>query len=98
MPYKCSCGEEFRTLTRKRIHQEDDCPLHDRIVEDLDGLDIDEIAERTAAGLLECVNCGETTDGIFDIMRQFGDDELELTVRFVCTHCGVENSNNAVLS
>lgn len=90
------CGSTFETLTKKRLHQKDDCPgLFDNI--DTDGKDPDEIAGRTARGLLTCQDCEQVHDGPFTR----GDDHTtagySIEIRFRCQRCGFQNVNTAVM-
>lgn len=90
------CGEEFETLTRKRLHQQDGCQGQFDHIEAGDR-DTGVVARETTAALLTCQNCETVHDG--DIVR--GDDFTQagysLEITFDCEDCGFHNVNTAVM-
>jgi len=93
--YVCEpCGETFPTLTRKRLHQKDDCP---GLFDELDP-DDDNVAEKAAAGLLTCQRCDERHDGRFQRSEDMTDAGYSIEVRFKCQSCGFDNDNTCILA
>lgn len=98
--YDCSgCGEEFETLSSKRLH---DCPAGARYGgddpdawQDVTGDDFDEMAEAAVEETLECFNCGVQSDGAADYDRAITDRGVSLTFKFECDECGAWNENTA---
>lgn len=98
MSYECaSCGAGFETLTRKRLHQRDDCPAADAEL-DISDLEADEIAATTVEELLVCDVCGAANDGADAIHRDHTDAGLTITLEFGCESCGAHNTNEAILA
>lgn len=96
MSHECSsCGEEFRTLTRKRQHQ-GDCPEADAQI-DVSDQDVDEMAELVTEELLICDVCGEKNDGAEAVGQDQSGGVLAITIQFQCSTCGAHNDNEAVL-
>jgi hypothetical protein len=94
--YECDeCGEEFETLSAKRIHEKDDCPGREQYAE-IDPSSND--AERDAAmGALECRDCGRQNNTDYDQTPSFADGDFHLIVEFECQFCGFENENRIVM-
>jgi hypothetical protein len=92
-----ACGETFRTLTRLRLHEKEDCPeraTFDQI--DPDAADAD---HQAAEGLLTCRNCGRgNPNADFEETTSFADSDYHLIVEFDCRHCGFENENRVVMT
>ena len=90
------CGETFRTLTRLRLHEKDDCPerqTYDQIDPDAANADL-----QAAEGLLTCRSCGqENPNADFEETPSFADGDYHLVVEFDCRHCGFENENRVVM-
>lgn len=96
MSHECSsCGEEFRTLTRKRKHQRDCSEADARI--DIGEKDADEVTETVTEELLICDVCGTKNDGAESIERDRTGGVLAFTIKFECSTCGAWNDNEAVL-
>lgn len=104
MAYDCShCSETFRTLSRKRLH---DCPQKPATGpeewedHDVQGEDMDAIAEKVASELLTCVHCGrEIEEEIVGELEQIQTpDSLGLIAEFDCPHCGGHQRNEAELA
>lgn len=96
MGHDCSCGETFETLTKLRLHQRDDCP--DRAEEfDVDGMDVDELAERATKELLICDVCEKSNDGAESIEREITNAGVSIVATFDCDHCGAHNENTAII-
>lgn len=96
MSYECSsCGEEFRTLTRKRQHQRDCSEADARI--DVGEMDVDEMAARVTEELLICDVCEAKNDGAESVERDLTGGVLAFTMKFECSACGAWNDNEAVL-
>ena len=91
-----ACGETFRTLTRLRLHENDDCPerqTYDQIDPDAADADL-----QAAEGLLTCRSCGqENPSADFEETPSFADGDYHLIVEFDCRHCGFENENRVVM-
>lgn len=103
MTYDCpACGEDFETLSRKRLH---DCPAGaqwggDVPDEELDTSDmsVDEMTEVAVEGVLQCDVCGEQNSGAEDYDREVSEKGVALSVFFECEHCGASNENTATLA
>jgi len=94
--YECeSCGETFRTLSRKRLHQRECSEAAAEV--DVDGMDVDEMAELAIEELLVCDVCGEQNEGARDVDQDVTDAGVGVTLRFECSACGAWNKNTAVL-
>jgi hypothetical protein len=91
-----ACGETFRTLTRLRLHEKDDCPArqtYDQIDPDAADADL-----QAAEGLLTCRSCGqENPNADFKETPSVVDGDYHLIVEFDCHHCGFENENRVVM-
>jgi DNA-directed RNA polymerase subunit RPC12/RpoP len=104
MTHDCRhCGESFRTLSRKRLH---DCPADKppgpeewkaRNVED-EG--IDEIAEQVADELLTCVHCGRQIEEemVGEIEPRTTAEGVSIVAEFDCPKCGGHQRNTAELT
>ena len=96
--YTCgSCGTEFPTLTKKRLHQRDDCP-ETELEMDISDLDGDGIADLTIEELGICDVCGESNNEFDDYEVDETDAGLAFTLIFECSHCTAHNHNEAILS
>ena len=101
MTRQCNdCGEAFETLTRKRLHE---CPtptggLEDWTEESLEGMDIDEMAERATDGLYRCVNCEMKAPDAELVETHVSEGGVYVAIEFDCPHCGWFNKNEAELS
>lgn len=97
MGHQCNaCGESFSTLSRLRLHEQDDCPA--RTTYDSFDPDDPETGERAATGLLTCRRCDhENTETLFNESTSFANGELHLIVEFTCQQCGFENENRIVM-
>lgn len=97
MSHTCeSCEDEFPTLTRKRLHQRDDCPGADEEV-DISNLDVDEQAELVVEKLLVCDICESQNDHAEAIDKDVTDAGLSVTLTFECSACGAHNENTGIL-
>lgn len=92
-----SCGATFETLTRKRLHQRDDCPEATAEL-DVEGLDLDEIAMATVRELLVCDLCGAKNGGGDGFRFDHTDAGLTFGITFTCEECGARNDNEGILS
>ncbi|MDS0258543.1 hypothetical protein NDI56_03845 [Haloarcula sp. S1CR25-12] len=91
-----ACGETFRTLTKLRLHEKDDCPM--RATFGAIDTDAEDAGEQAAAGLLQCRQCGQVNPNAdFDHSTSFDGDDFHLIVGFQCRQCAFENENRVVL-
>lgn len=92
-----ACGETFRTLSRLRLHERDDCPQRETYDElDPNSPDVD---LQAAEGLLTCRDCGrENPNADFAETASFANGDYHLIVEFGCRHCGFENENRIVMT
>lgn len=103
MSHTCdACGEEFRTLTRKRLH---DCPegakygTTDAPDEDIPvaDMDHDDLIDLATERLLICDVCGGSSDTVADVDTDRDADRVSVAVEFNCSECGATNENTAVI-
>lgn len=103
MSYTCdACGEEFGTLSRKRLHE---CPAEAEYGTtddpELDvpaaDMDTDDMAELAVQQMLVCDVCGEKNDGVDELDHSVTSQGVSFAVEFDCRHCGATNENTAVL-
>lgn len=100
MSYECdACGDAFRTLSKKRLH---DCPEGakyggDEPVADIPvaDLDLDAQVELAVEQVLICDVCGEKNDGAESIDQDTNERGVAIAVEFRCEHCGATNENTA---
>jgi hypothetical protein len=92
--HQCQCGEEFETLTAKRIHQRDDCAGQYEHIEAGDR-DSDDVAREATEALLTCQRCERVHDGKWLRSEDVTTAGLTLEIRFTCEHCGFQNVNTA---
>lgn len=98
MSYECSsCSATFETLTRKRLHQRDDCPGTDAVV-DVADLEAEAMASTVVEELLVCDVCGADNTGANAIDSDVTDAGFTVTLRFDCERCGAHNTNEGVLA
>jgi len=90
------CGESFETLSRKRLHQKQDCPGQFEQI-GTDGMDQDDIVEETVRGLVTCQQCERRHDGSFTRGDDYTNAGYSVEIRFTCDHCGFNNVNTAIL-
>ena len=92
-----ACGEDFRTLTKLRLHEKDDCPDRETFAQlDPDAADT---PGQAAEGLLTCRDCGRENPGAsYDETASLADGDYHLIVEFQCAGCGFENENRVVLT
>ena len=97
MTWTCeACGDEFETLTRKRLHQKNDCPgKFDHI--DADGKSKNDLVDETVGALLECQQCEHRHQGGVTREDDYTDAGYSIGVRFTCQECGFQNANTAIL-
>lgn len=95
--HECSCGATFATLTRKRLHQRDECPDRDAEL-DVSDQTVEEITEQAVQELLVCDVCERSNGGAESIERDRTDAGVAITLTFTCEHCGAHNDNTAILS
>lgn len=91
-----ACGETFRTLTKLRLHERNDCSGR----EEYGRVDPDapDVGLQTAEGLLTCRGCDrQNPDAEFDQTTSFAAGDYHLIVEFACRFCGFENENRAVM-
>jgi len=92
-----ACGESFRTLTKLRLHEKDDCPGRDTFAEIEPGSD--GVGQQAAEGLLTCRNCErENPNANFDQSASYADGDYHYIVEFVCRQCGFKNENRVVMT
>lgn len=102
MTYECeACGEEFRTLTKKRLH--DDCPEGARYGETdapdeeipTADMDTDDMVDLAIERLLICDMCGASVDGASSVNNEQNENGVSVAVEFDCPECGAFNENTA---
>ncbi len=95
--YECdACGETFRTLSKLRLHEKDDCRQRETFGRiDPDAADAD---VQGATGLLTCRECGDMRpDADYDETASFDGEDYHLIVEFECRACGFDNENRLVM-
>lgn len=103
MTHDCRhCGETFRTLSKKRLH---DCPAEkpdgpeewDDV--DVSNMDQEQIIDRVVQGLMECVHCGEQLDEAYgEIEQKITSEGVSLVAEFDCPECDGHQRNTAELT
>mgnify|MGYP002761156744 CR=1 FL=1 len=97
MTHVCEpCGEEFDTLSAKRLHQTDECPGQFDYI-DAEDKPTDETVEETVEGLTTCQQCERQSEGPFTRGDDHTDAGYSVEIRFRCEHCGFSNVNTAIL-
>lgn len=90
-----ACGETFRTLTKLRIHEKDDCPQRETFTK-LDPNSGD-VGWDAAGQLLTCRSCDrEFPDIQYEQRTSFADGDFHIIVEFGCPNCGFDNENRVV--
>jgi len=100
MSHTCdACGDEFRTLTKLRLHEKDNCPQRAQFDSIDPNQDTDDVSRQAADGLLTCRNCGgENPNTAFDETTSYDGDDFHIIVEFICGSCGFENENRVVMT
>ena len=95
--YECDeCGDEFETLSAKRIHEKDDCPGREQYAE-IDPSN-DDAGRDAAMSALECRNCGrQNNTGDYGQTTSFADGDFHLIIEFECQFCGFRNENRIIM-
>ncbi len=94
--HTCQCGETFETLSRKRLHQKDDCQAQ---LEHIEAGDRDSrtVAAETAEALLTCQQCESGHEGQFTRSDDATEAGYSVEIEFDCEDCGFHNVNTAIL-
>lgn len=92
-----ACGEGFRTLTKLRLHEKDDCSERETYAE-IDP-DADDMGLQAAGELLTCRDCGrENPNARYEESIDFADGDYHMIVEFACGFCGFANENRVVMT
>jgi len=97
MSHTCdACGDEFRTLSKLRLHEKNDCTA--RVTLGTLELVDDDVRTQAVGSLVTCRDCGQQNpDADFERTTSYDGEDFHLIVEFDCRFCEFANENRIVM-